>query len=616
MRRKTCLHMLILLCMVMMIFVSCGNKYSSLPKEEKKEVPMQESDKERREDLYPASSNTINGKWGYTDKTGKFIIEPSFSSAQNFQENGLALVGTDKGFGLIDKSGKYIVEPVYDYISGFSEGFAIAYSGPSLYKVLNEKGHVIFEMDSGYIYNFSDGLSAFTRTDSSGNMLYGFIDTQGNVVIEPRYLYVNPFKDGKALVQLEEGKYALINKKGEVISTFNHYSVGNINEGLMPFKDGIDEKFGYIDEAGKVVIKPQFLEANQFKDGIAVVNASEDYTENKYGAIDKNSKYIIEAKYNSIERLGEKMLAVGIALDEDMHFKGSKSAVADTEGNILTDFVFYKISEFKNGIASVDDGEHSYFIDNKGKQVETLPIIKGSYDLEIVGQLIKVDSDGIISYIDKAGQVIYKPSTEVKLDNGITVRQLKHKPNRYYIVFYPQIEGMGDKIVQDSVNKKLKDMSIDEAVEPDTKMDYSYTGEFSVELHKKDLLVLKLTGYNYPFGAAHGMPIMDYVHLDLKSGKFYELKDLFKADSDYVKKLSDIVGEQIKEKGEEMGVWADSYTGIKENQPFFLTEDSLNLYFYPYEIGPYAIGFPTFTIPFGQIMDMIDTAGEFWKAIL
>jgi len=602
--------------MVMTVLVSCGNKYPSLPMEGEKEAPMQDSDKERSEDLYPASSSTIDGKWGYIDNTGKFIIEPTFLSAQNFQGNGLALVGTDKGFGLIDKSGKYIVEPVYDYISGFSEGFAIAYSGPSSYKVLNEKGHVIFEIDSGYIYNFSDGLAAFTRTDSSGNMLYGFIDTQGNVVIEPRYLYVNPFKDGKALVQLEQEKYALINKKGEVINTFNYYSVGNLSEGLMSFRDGIDGKFGYIDEAGKVVIKPQFLEAGEFKDGIAVVNASEDYIKNKYGVIDKNGKYIIEAKYNSVERLGEKMLAVGIALDEDMHFKGSKSAVADNEGNILTDFVFYKISQFKNDIAAVDDGEYSYFIDNKGKRVEALPVIEGSYDLEIAGKLIKVNSDGIVSYIDKDGQVIYKPGTEVKLDNGITVRQLKYKPNRYYTVFYPQIEGMADKTVQDSVNKKLKDKSIDESVEPDTKMDYSYTGEFEIELYNKDLIVFKLTGYNYPFGAAHGMPIMDYAHIDLKTGKFYELKDLFKDGSDYVKKLSDIVGGQIKEKGEEMGVWEDSYTGIKENQPYYLTEDSLNLYFYPYEIGPYAIGFPTFTIPFDQIMDIIDTTGDFWKAIL
>lgn len=42
------------------------------------------------------------------------------------------------------------------------------------------------------------------------------------------------------------------------------------------------------------------------------------------------------------------------------------------------------------------------------------------------------------------------------------------------------------------------------------------------------------------------MPSKIYTKIDLTTGEFYELKDLFKEDSDYVKVLSDIIGEQIK----------------------------------------------------------------------
>ncbi|MNP62681.1 hypothetical protein D3C76_1579810 [compost metagenome] len=94
----------------------------------------------------------------------------------------------------------------------------------------------------------------------------------------------------------------------------------------------------------------------------------------------------------------------------------------------------------------------------------------------------------------------------------------------------------------------------------------------------------------------------------------YELKDLFKPNSDYVKVLSQIVGDQIKNDPQYSYVFPDTYEGISPNQPFFVTADALHLYFNPYEIAPYAAGFPTFTIPFVQIRDIINTEGSFWKA--
>ena len=48
-----------------------------------------------------------NGKWGYIDKTGKFVIEPKFEGAYPFSE-GLAMVKVGKAVGYIDKTGRYI----------------------------------------------------------------------------------------------------------------------------------------------------------------------------------------------------------------------------------------------------------------------------------------------------------------------------------------------------------------------------------------------------------------------------------------------------------------------------------------------------------------------------
>lgn len=110
------------------------------------------------------------------------------------------------------------------------------------------------------------------------------------------------------------------------------------------------------------------------------------------------------------------------------------------------------------------------------------------------------------------------------------------------------------------------------------------------------------------------MPSKIYPHIDLVSGKFYELKALFKLNSNYVKVLSDNIGEQIKNNPEYSYVFPDAYKGIQEDRPFYVGKDALYIYFYPYEIAPYAAGFPTFKIPYKDIMNIINANGEFWRA--
>lgn len=47
------------------------------------------------------------GKWGYIDKTGKFIVSPDLNSAGDFR-HGLARVRRGKHYGFIDKNGAWV----------------------------------------------------------------------------------------------------------------------------------------------------------------------------------------------------------------------------------------------------------------------------------------------------------------------------------------------------------------------------------------------------------------------------------------------------------------------------------------------------------------------------
>lgn len=574
----------------------------------------QRDEAQRLINLYVAEVKTVQGeKWGFIDDKGNFIIEPKYDYAYDFQENGLAIVQVGNLYGIINPKGEYIVPPKYGGINQFSEGRAIVVDKDN-FKVIDESGKEITKGKYNFIGSYNYGRAVFGIINTaSGKELYGYLDREGKEVIPAKYENSNDFKDGKALVKIKDNSHGLIGLQGELLNSYSYYYVGSFGEGFLAFQQKPDGNYGYIDEKGNVIIKPQYTMALPFREGRAVINTS-DGVENEYGLIDKTGKYIIKPQYNDINQLGENRVAVGKALDGIKPFLGSKYAIADTNGRFLTDFIYYNISNYDKGYASAYDNINTFFIDKAGNIARNFPIIKGRGTLSFIGNLIKASIDNRLAYYDKNGKLVWKQNTIVKLNDIYTVREEKFKPNKDYLVYFPQVDGMKNMTIEKQVNDRLKVLSQVKYIKPDEQLDYTYDGDFSIEFFAKNLLVLQLYGYQYYFGAAHGMPTKNYPHIDLVTGRFYELKDLFKKNSDYVKVLSNIIGEQIKNDPQYDYVFPDSYKGIAPNQPFYVDDSALYIYFAPYEIGPYAAGFPTFKIPYKEIMNIIDTNGDFWRS--
>lgn len=561
--------------------------------------------------LYPAQVSYLSDrKWGYINTAGRFMLTPVFTQASMFQSNGLAVAGTGEKVGLINKAGKYVVEPFYLNIRDFHEGLAIA-QNESGFLVIDENGKVLSEVFP-YIDDYHSSRAAYYIQRQNGTILYGYLDETGHTVIEPSYEYAGEFEKDRAVVRYPGNSYVLIGKDGAVLKKLEYRFVMDISDGMIAFTAEQGGKYGYLNSKGEVAIAPAFLSVQDFTDGMAVVNASDSYAVNRFALIDKKGRFLIKPQYNDILQLGDGLAAIGVANDADNIFAGSRYALAAQDGSILTDFVFYGMERFKNGVASVYDRTNTFFIDKTGRKVETLPAVEGTGVLELFDSLVYADIDKRPYYMNRQGGTVYRPSAAIILKSGIKVSEAKFKPNRDYIVYYPVLGGMESLKIEEMVNGRLRSMWTDSSIKPADNLDYHYEGNFNIGLNKKNLLVLRESGYDYPFGAAHGMPIMEYVHVDTKTGVFYQLEDLFKDGSNYTEVLSGIVEEQIKEKGDEMGIWPDNYKGIKPDQPFYLTEDALMLYFYPYEIAPYAAGFPMFSVPYPEISEIIDKKGSFW----
>lgn len=568
--------------------------------------------------LFPASVKTTSGtKWGYIDRSGSMVIQPKYEDAQDFQDNGLAVVGADGLYGLIDRLARFVVKPKYQSISPFLEHRATVIDRQG-FQMINEQGEVLTRRSYPYIAGLSEGRAVYNVTDSGSgdgaNSRYGYLDAEGQEAIPAQYEEANDFSGGKAVVKIKENLYALIDPQGRQLATYPFAYVGPLGEGMLAFQRESAGKYGYIDEQGNVVIPPAFSSAFPYHHGRAIVNTAEDYR-SKYGVIDKQGTWVIQPEYNDIRDLKEDRFALGRAIDPEQPYIGSIFAIADWDGKRLSDLVYRDVLEFKDGLASVYDAKQTYFIDRTGQPAPGYPRVNGSGSFTLEpGGLIKAMVDQRLSYLDRSGRVIWKQNTVIPLQPPYQVSEEKYKPNPDYLVYYPQIGGMRDRAAEQAVNTKLKEMSQVKFIPADQQLEYTYTGDFDVIFYKEQLLVLELNGYHYPFGAAHGMPTRTFALINLGNGSMYALKDLFKPGSDYVQELSRIVGKQIKEDPQYSYVFPDSYTGIAPDQSFYVTDHAIHLVFAPYEIAPYAAGFPTFTIPFAQIRDIINTEGEFWKA--
>ena len=584
------------------------------------------SDKSRIESakLYPALRNTVDGRvYGYINDKGNFIIEPKYQNAYDFNEFGIAIVWENNLAGVINTQGEYVIKPIYGSINPYKEGRAI-YILKDTMGVVDEKGNRITKKTYNFISDYNDGRAIVGVNNSDGVYDYGYIDRDGNEVIPTQFLEANGFEDGVAIIKTKDNKYGLIDKDGKLINTYNHGYVSQYGEGVMVFADSLNGPFGYINKEGKEIIKPIYTMANEFKDGIAVVSTQEPYN-SKYGAINLDGKYVFQSIYNEINHLGEGRVALGMPLTHEKGKSPSIYAIGDSTGKILTDFKYLVVGDYEKGLSYGSNNSDTFFIGKDGNIDKNLPVVKGSGELRIKDNIILANIDFAPYYLNKSGKVIYKPNDTIVLSDKYSVTKVKYKPNINYLIYNPEVSGVSDKKVEKDINIKLKEMSYFKpyaeegtspnlVITPNDVLNYAYNGDFSVEFFKKNLLVLDITGYYYPLGAAHGMPSKKTPSIDLVTGQFYKLGDLFMGGVDWVGELNKIIENMIKTDPQYEYVFKDDFKGISVDQSFYVDENNLYIYFPPYEIGPYAAGFITFKIPFEQIKGMINKEGAFYKS--
>lgn len=578
--------------------------------------------KNREFDLYPALKNTIDGdRYGYINNEGKIVIPFKFSRAYDFNEFGLAIIKENKKFGIIDNKGNYNVIPQFDKINPYKEGRAI-YTEKSKMGVLDEKGNKLKDAVYDYIGDYNNGYAVVSKR--KGNIYkYGYINLDGNEVTEIKYIHANDFNDGFGLVKIKDREFALLDKQGKVSNTYNFEYVGSYGEDLMVFSILIGGPYGYINREGEIVINPLYCNAQEFNDGVAIVSRSNNIN-CTYGIIDKSGKSVYGDIYSDIKYLGEGKLALGLPIGDNKFSSRSIYAIGDAKGILLTKFLYLEIGNYIKGLSYGSDDKKTYFLDMNGRIVKNMQQVDGSGELRFKGEIIYANIDYSPYYLDKNNRIIYKPNKEISLDERYLLIIDKYKPNINYLIYFPQVKGIYDYNIEKEVNLKLRNISF--FIPPKEEMisnkpnitneqvlSYNYYGNFEILFYKNDLLIIDIIGYYYPLEATRGKPTRKTCIIDLITGRFYKINDLFIIDINWKVILNDIISKLIENDIKYEFVFPGAFKGISENQGFYIDKDNLYIYYLPNEIGPYAAGFITFKIPLIMIEKYLNKESEFYK---
>jgi len=190
----------------------------------------------------PLNPKERNGKWGYVNEAGVFVITPKYFAAQPFVD-GLALVVTKKTwtplgseygeFRLtqvtwIDSSGRKIHKPIsVRSAHSFSDGRAAVvpdfvmrlHGGCAKGGYIDANGSWAIQPNFDAVSDFSEGLAAVNVGAQCGmGGKWGYINKAGALAIPPRFLFAGHFQNGRACVMEEAHKNVVIDKTGTVVA--------------------------------------------------------------------------------------------------------------------------------------------------------------------------------------------------------------------------------------------------------------------------------------------------------------------------------------------------------------------------------------------------------------
>lgn len=288
------------------------------------------------EDRFPVE---VNGKWGFISGDWNLVIPAIYDDVDYFS-NGTAAVSLDGMWGYITEDGQKFLDFIYDQASPFNDDQAWVYINNS-YFIINKQGAVIKKYSKKEVDRILQYSSGFYLFKNKGK--YGYLNVKG-IVISAMFDQACSFYENAALVTLK-GKSYFINLEGEEIYFSNEYKLlESFSEGLAFVSN--ENKYGYIDRFGKILIPFTKRVGSSFKEGMTFYFDPEIM---KYGYMNKMGVKVIDAKFEAalpfnkgvaFVRNGNNPVVINV--NGEIKYKLPKNCTVDVD-SYLMNLSFYEI---------------------------------------------------------------------------------------------------------------------------------------------------------------------------------------------------------------------------------------------------------------------------------
>lgn len=399
----------------------------------------------------------------------------SDSSSNHLVSTTYFLVNKDNKWGIIDNNAKTIIEPTYNdaiiipdnkkdiFVTTYDANYE---EGTYKTKVLNSKGKEIFTQ--------YDRVDALENYDENNNLWY-----EENVL----------------LVQ-KDGKYGLINFKGEEILKTNFdniYTLKGTKNSLITVKDN---KLGLVNCVG------QELVANKYQD---IKSLGED---TKAYIVKENDKYgiyeILDCKYQDIKSLNNK--------DVYCVKENNKYKVINKDGKEVFSEKFDNIETIKDDIVvyKYNNNYCAYDLKNNKKLSQTYKELKYTTDNMFIAK--KDSKYGIIDIDNKVK--VKENYININYYKDVNIYELEEKEGNTATILNGDLKEIARGIVNDTNSEKAY-------IKVWTETGYEYYNLVGEKQESKDILTnnsLFLSKQNdkYGFVDKEGNVVIDYIYDDAK----------------------------------------------------------------------------------------------------
>ncbi|PAT02016.1 hypothetical protein CI105_03915 [Candidatus Izimaplasma bacterium ZiA1] len=174
-------------------------------------------------------------------------------------------------------------------VGQISSEFFVVKNELGYYGVISNTGEIVIDNEFMYIEGFGDGVLILGNKED----VISFYNTETGVFFHLDYYDFNPFNEGYAVVESENEKYAYVNSNGELVTDFVYGYAENFENGLAVVNRTGEESYRY----------------DSNRDGA-------DYSDNEnFGVIDINFNFVVPTIYDRLNVLSDDTYLVSINND-------------------------------------------------------------------------------------------------------------------------------------------------------------------------------------------------------------------------------------------------------------------------------------------------------------